>query len=268
MVNLNDLIIGLRITAGDREPLVPDFLEAANHFMRLLSEVDIAVSSQHRRTVDWALRNLSYNSPALLTAEPFLREDQEDNRSAILDTALQGLELLQESDNRPRFFSDQALSSARGLVGVLGDRIYLLEVFSNGRTVSCSETIAANVRAILRPGYDILGTLEGKLEALNSHSGFRFAIYEPVLGTRIECEMAADVSQNLRQQIIDLYEHRVQVSGTLHTNAKGDVRSARINDIRGLHSEPQLAGVEDIAGLYDITAGLDAEEYIRKMRDA
>ena len=268
MVSLNGPTIGLRITTSESDPLVADFLEVANQFMRLLSEIDIAVSSSRRRTVDWALRTLSYGSPVLLTAEPSVREYQEDNRMAILDATIQGLTSLQESDSRPRFFSDQALSSARGLVRVLGDRVDAIEVFSDGQNLSCDESIATNVRAILRPGYDILGTIEGTLEALNSHSGFRFAVYEPVAGIRIECEVANNANQELRQQIIGLYERRVRVSGTLRTNAKGDVRSARISEIYELRSEPQLTSVEDISGLYDITAGLDAEEYIRNMRDA
>lgn len=268
MVSFDKPIIGLRITSGDSEPLVSEFLEAANHFIRLLSEVDTAMSSNRTRTINWVLKHLSKESPALLLTEPGLREDQEDNRRAILDSTLHGLELLQESDNRPRFFSDQALTSARDLVKVLGDRIYSIEVFSESHNVVCNESIATNVRSILRPGHELIGAIEGHLQAMNSHSGFRFAIYEPVLGTRIACEMATDATEDLREQIISLYEYRVQASGILRTNAKGDVRSARIQEITGLRREPMLSGPEDIAGLYDITAGVEAEEFVRNMRDA
>ena len=268
MVSFNELIIGLRVTSGDSEPLVSEFLEAAHHFVRLLSEVDIAISSNRTRTINWVLKHLSKESPALLLTEPGLREDQEDNRRAILDSTLQGLEVLRESDNRPRYFSDQALTSARGLVRVLGDRVHSVEVFSESHNVVCDESIATNVRSILRPGHNLIGTIEGHLEAMNSHSGFQFSIYEPVLGTRIACEVALDATKDLRAQIIDLYESRVQASGILRTNAKGDVRSAQIQEIKGLRREPMLSGPEDIAGLYDITAGVEAEEYVRKMRDA
>ena len=106
------------------------------------------------------------------------------------------------------------------------------------------------------------------MEGMNSHSGFRFSIYEPVLGTRIECEMAKDANEALRGQIISLYEYRVQASGILRTNVKGEVRSAVVQEIKGIRREPMLSGPEDIAGLYDITAGVEAEEFVRNMRDA
>ena len=35
-----------------------------------------------------------------------------------------------------------------------------------------------------------------------------------------------------------------------------------------LRKEPMFKRVEEIAGIYDITGGLDAEEYVRKLRDA
>ena len=130
MVSYDKPTVGLRVTSGDSQPLVAEFLKAANHFIRLLSEVDVAISSNHTTTIDWELKHLSKESPALLLAEPGLREDQEDNRRAILDSTLQGLDLLRESDTRPRFFSDQALTSARDLVRVLGNRIHNIEVFS------------------------------------------------------------------------------------------------------------------------------------------
>ena len=44
MVNRKDPRIGIRVVSADAA-FVPDFLDAANNFLRLVTEVDIATSS-------------------------------------------------------------------------------------------------------------------------------------------------------------------------------------------------------------------------------
>ena len=267
MVNRQDPRIGIRVVSTDAA-IVRDFLEAANNFLRLVTEVDIAASSHSSRTADWVLRELSYSSPAQLVMEPVVIEGQDDNRALVIDTTLQGIDALKMSDSRPRFFSDQALKSASDLVRLQGESIERIELFSNEARIECDENIAANIRTILRPGREVLGSVAGRLEAMNSHSAFRFSIYEPVLGIRIECRLAPDAPDNLHERVVSLYEHRVRVSGQLRTNVKGEVRSAKVDSVEELPSVQRFTKASEIAGLYDITAGRDAEEYIRTIRDA
>ena len=267
MVSREGPLIGIRVVSTD-VAFVPDFLNAANNFLRLVTEVDIATSSHSSRTADWVLRELSYSSPAQLVMEPVAIEGQDDNRALVIDTTIRGIDALKMSDSRPRHFSDQALKSASSLVTLQGERIDRIELFSNEASIECDESIAANIRTILRPGREVLGSVTGMLEAMNSHSAFQFAIYEPVLGIRIVCRVAPDAPENLHEKIVGLYEHRVRVSGLLRTNVKGEVRSARVDSIEELPSVQRFTKASEIAGLYDITAGQDAEEYIRNMRDA
>ena len=267
MVSREGPRIGIRVVSTD-VAFVPDFLNAANNFLRLVTEVDIATSSHSSRTTDWVLTELSYSSPAQLVMEPVAIEGQDDNRTLVIDTTIQGIDALKISDSRPRFFSDQALKSARDLVTLRGERIERIELFSDESRIECDESIASNIRTILRPGREVLGSVTGMLEAMNSHSAFQFAIYEPVLGTRIVCRLASDAAESLRERVVNLYEHRVRVSGLLRTNVKGEVRSARVDSIEELPSVQRFTRASEIAGLYDITAGQDAEEYIRSIRDA
>ena len=201
MVSREGPMIGIRVVSTSVVAFVPDFLDVANNFLRLVSEVDAALSGQFVRTADWALRDLSYASPAVLSMEPIVRERQDDNRQAIIDATMQGMAVLKETDNRPRYFSDQALTSARRIALALGEKIDRVEIFSEETLVDCTETIAINVRAILRPGRELLGSIEGRLEAMNSHEGFKFAVYEPILASRIECELAADAPTDMRALI-------------------------------------------------------------------
>ncbi len=262
------ITIGVRLIEAGDYLFASDLLEAWNNFLRLLSEVDLALSVQSTRTIDWSVSQWSRSSPAMLTLEPVVIDEQLDNRETVIRTAMSGMAALKERDERPKYFSDQALTNARGLVSLLGPRVRTVEVFTPEDRVICTEAIASNIREILRPGREMMGSTEGVLEAMNSHGKFQFSLYEPVLATRIGCELDKDAEPGLKARIIELYEQRVRVSGVLRTNRHGEVRSVRVRQVTALRKEPRFERVEEIAGIYDITGGLDAEEYVRRLRDA
>lgn len=268
MVQKKDTIIGIRLYPSDEGLSAPDFLDAANNFIRLISEVDIMVSGQFVRTVDWKIARLSYSSPAVLEVEPFIKENKPDNRQAVIETVIDGFNSLERTDTRPRYFTDQALTSARNLAAQLIDRVNDVEVYSTYGNVKLSDKVTTNIKTMLKTGKDIMGSLDGYLELMNSHEGFQFAIYEPVMGSRIVCHVASDAPVDLHENIISYYEKKVRISGVLHTNIKGEVRSAKVNDIEPLRMESKIRSIEDIAGIFDITGGVDAEDYIRGLRDA
>ena len=268
MIQLKKSTIGVRLTEAGDYLFASDLIGAWDYLLRLLSEIDVALSLQSTGTIDWSVNQLSRSSPALLMLEPVVRDEQLDNRDTVIRTAMAGIATLKERDVRPNYFSDRALGSASGLVSILGPRVHKVEVLTPEETVICSETIASNIREILHPGREMLGSTEGVLEAMNSHGKFQFSLYEPVRAIRISCELDRDVEPELKDCIVELYEKRVRVSGILRTNRHGEVRSARVRQVAALRTEPKFERVEDIVGIYDITGGLDAEEYLQRLRDA
>lgn len=260
--------VGVRVVPTDNLITGAEFLDVANNLLRLAAEVDIALSGQFTRTVDWALRRMSYASPALFELEPLLREGQPDNRVAIVDAIISGIQNLQTVADRPRYFSDQALKSAVGLVAVLGERVDRVQIFSNGSVVDCTEAISTHTRTILRPGREMLGSIDGVLQALNSHGYFQFALFEPVFGRRIEGRLDDNAPASLKSEIVELFDRRVRLSGVLRTNVRGETISVRAQSIIILRSTVKLQSAETLAGIFDITGGLSAEDYIRSLRDA
>ena len=254
--------IGIRMDATNA-PRVDDFLDAIRHFHRMVEEVDRATAGS---AAVWALSGLSYSSPAQLVMEPIVQEG--DKRALAIDTTIQGLKALATSGERPPHFTDEALYSASSLAKLQERSIELIELFSDTATFVCSPSIAANIQAIFRPAREMIGSITGRLEAMNSHNGFQFNIYEPVWGRRIGCTLVADAPEVLRKQVVALYEQRVRVAGLLRTNAKGEVAAAKIDSVEQLPSGQRFTNASEIAGLYDITGGLSAEEYIRRGRDA
>ena len=261
--------VGIRLHPGEWGLSASDFLMASNHMMVMLGELDIAISDVARRSMDWRIAHISYNSPAELLYEPVLRDDAPmDYRNELIRASINGLAILSDRPERPRHFSDKALRSARSLVNLLGDFTPKLQVFGNGTIIECSEIVSANVREILRAGRDIIGSIEGRLDRLDSSDRFRFRIHEPVLNYGIEGEIAPDADDALHDQIVSLYEQTVVIDGTLRTNPHGEVRRIMAQAIRVRPRRSAFQKVGDIAGIYDITGGVEVAEYVRSMRDA
>ena len=268
MISNRAVTIGVRLLEAGDSLLATDFLSTANHFVRLLTELDIALSEHFSTTVDWAIRRLSRSSPAELLVEPLLRNDDVDNRYDIVELVVSGLKSLVNTDDRPRYFSDIALESARRLASPLGDRVQLVEVFTDNAKVQCTEAIATHVRSILKPGREIQGAVDGYLRRMDSLEGFKFALWMPTMGTRIEGVLHPQAGADLRDAIVANFEHRVRLEGILRTNPKGEVRSIRALSLLRLSEVAKFKSSEEIAGIYDITGGLEAEEYIRSLRNA
>jgi hypothetical protein len=260
--------IGIKITGNEGIVYLKEFLNAGNDLLGLLDEIDMAISPNFSQTVDWKLKVLSYASPATLIAEPVVKEDQPDNRANIIETILSGLDTLKQTNDRPRGFTDKALEKARNLTNVVSDGVERIEVISDETSIEFSINMIEHINTILKPGRQIIGSVEGHIEVLNSHDGFKFTIYEPVLSRRIRCELMDEKNSQLRKSVYELYEHNVLASGILTTNAQGEVQTAKIDTIIDRDRKQVFKLASEIAGIYNVKANIDPVDYIRSLRDA
>ena len=127
--------IGIKITGINNIVYLADFLKAGNDLLELVSEIDSAISENHKSTVDWKLKVLSYCSPATLVIEPEVKEDRPDNRASIVETVLEGIDKLKRTNERPSGFNDKALVIARELAKVKDNNVDIVEIFSEDVSV-------------------------------------------------------------------------------------------------------------------------------------
>ena len=259
--------IGIRVKGKDGVVYLQDFLKAGTELLALLSELDKSLSSDFKPTVDWKITKLSYASPATLETEPVTKDDQPDNRKRIIDTAISGISKLRVSKERPNGFNDNALENARTIAKLTENGVEEIEIISGDIFVSYSNQILENIDTILKPGKQIFGSLDGKLERMNSHGDFLFYIYEPILDRRIKCELMNPKDTILKTKVIKLYESSVIVSGLLFTNINGEVSSAKIADISEQETVPLIKNASEVTGIWDFTGGIDPVEHIRRMRE-
>ena len=259
--------IGIKVSGIDGVIYLPDLIQAVNDWLELLIEVDTSISPDFKPTIDWKLKTLSYSSPAQFVAEPVIREDRPDNRGYVINTVLDGMDSLGISSKRPKGFSDKALEKARDLAKIRMNGIERIEIISDDIGIDYLSTIAGNVDIILKPGREIYGSVEGRIERLNSHGEFNFHIFEPVLIRRVKCELANPKDTAIKTQVISLYEQNVIVSGKLSTNINGEVSSAKVERVEPKHTAPLIRDASEVTGIWDFTGGIDPIEYIRRGRN-
>jgi hypothetical protein len=259
--------IGIKVAGTNNKVYLPDFLKAGNDLMELLIEIDITTSSPtYKRTVNWRLKTLSYASPALLEVEGEIKEDQPDNRANIIDTTLRGIESLKKHSERPSGYSDKALGIAKDLTTLLQNGVKTLEIISDGSSVEYQTNIIKNVDVILTPGKQMYGSIEGRIEWMNSHEEFSFYLYEPIRYRRIRCELDEPKDLELKQKVINHFEQYVIVSGLLDTNINGEVTSAKVISVSVKEVAPLLKDASEVTGIWDLTGRDNPVEHIRRIR--
>lgn len=117
---------------------------------------------------------------------------------------------------------------------------------SVGRSDITKRTVA-NVEAILAEDeYEALGTVEGRLEAVNVHNRNYFNVYEDLTGRRVECQFGSDIPA---EEIGAAIGQRVSVYGTLVSRETGRVVRVKVEEIDVFPSSEHLPSIDDIEGI-------------------
>ena len=248
------------------------FRDAVSNFLGLLREVENSVSGS--REIRWKLAGLQHGSPALLTWEGTPRERKrrkkaeppEDFAPAVAAALLSGVERLERGQGRPADFTDDALDASLQLArvkmrrGITGISL----IGENGqrghepRVLDVTERVAASVNEIIGPKYSMPGSVEGILQAINSHGTLYFTIYESVWGSRVRC----DIPTNLKAIALAAFDERVIVTGIVARDAAGHPRHVKAETIERIDLPPLP---ESIRGLDpDFTGGMDSGEYLKR----
>ena len=185
-----------------------DLMDALRHFSTVLDEVDQQVTGQ--RSMEWKLTKLQYSSAAVGVTPVLRQNDLFDQRAEVVAACASGIERLVERADRPPYFSDRALASARSLAKLSrGDvtGVMLETVQDNGppARVLLGATIVEHVDEVLGLSRHATGALEGRLETITIHDRNAFTIYDPLrrYGTRCICD-----TETLNEALIVIHLHR------------------------------------------------------------
>ncbi|WP_158043370.1 hypothetical protein [Skermanella pratensis] len=278
-------VIRIRISGtgvGTDAPGVEDLLDQVRDCFEILRGVEEAMAGDGMPGIDWRIVNAGRNSPLALECEAFSRTPGRtiDHRAELVmsHTAL-GLEKLQESGQRPEYFTDKVLVRARGIFERVNNGLCLTELdFGTGlpRIMITSETgqgAVANVRRVLEPvsrPYRETGSLEGFVHSVERDGYGRKILFvrHRITGETVKCILNGKaIAEVEERQIADVFQgRRVQVSGILHFKSLGRIVQLDAEDLKFFPHRSELPQVDDIIDR-DFTDGMTSGEYLERLRN-
>jgi len=248
----------------DTDLIIFELLEKSiAQIRRIVADVDYAVTRE-KVGRQWVVRDI-HSSETQITIHPLL------DTQGVVDVIAQGLRIVTSDDSYepPPFFPIDTLDRLRKTKGLFqGRRERLRRIHCRADTTPVAiidSSIGTKVDRILSKSYNVLGSLEGQLDAISVHGSRRFTIWDRVTGAPIRCRFPHEELD----RILSLLGRRVLVAGRVRYYRNGTPQSiSEITEIRD--RSPSENAPDVIFGSVPsdyITSGKDSVDYIRTLRD-
>ncbi len=221
------------------------FREAQEKIAILLREVEQKLAEGKRSSVSWVVSSITSGS-VHLTLEGIPTDDaQLYNINEVITTVETGLAELEERPERPLFFSDRALESAKALAELVGKDIVGIQVGSNSHKVNLTKHLVANVDELIGARYKSFGSVEGVLKSITIHKRQAFRIYDLLTDRSVACYFPPEFLENIK----NAFGKRVSVYGLIRSREDGEKVSIKVEEMEVFPSEEQLPTIEDVIGI-------------------
>ena len=193
--------------------------------------------------VRWRVERITFASPLTLESRPISVDVPVTGLRDLSRVVSNGLKQLQQEPTRPAFFTDTALERARDVVTRVRRNDGLLSIDST----ALDEHVVANVNDVLGTIITVIGSVEGRLEALNVHGTNRFFnVYDSLHGARIRCDFGHRIRAD---KVGAAAEHRVIVHGEVKYREDGEIVSVVARSLEVLPEEGSLPSADDVLGI-------------------
>jgi len=200
MANSSKIVLYLKDSQGPRAPFT-DFTIVSSALRNCLVNLARCIGEGD---VEFSISGLEYSS-VLLELEP---EKLDNGAGKISDLFLDTIDALQEGRPLDKRIDYPALHCFNGFTGAVKNKRLTLQFNS----VVLTSSYARNITALLEPSMPSLGSVSGKLEAVNIHNENRFFLYPAIPGEQIACVF----NNNQLEDVLKAVAHNVTVSGTLY----------------------------------------------------
>lgn len=168
---------------------------------------------------------------------------------ALIDNLRYGIKQLDEGVERPTGFDEGMLHNLKTLCEVSSDtkrRKTSVGLWLGKEKTNITMTVKSHVNIVLEGEFEEYGAIEGKLETLDAHDKYQFAIYEPLHLKKIVCTVDND---EVFTRAYELFEQRVEAEGYIKYTATGipyEITVDRFNPIPEImekHSYKSTRGI-------------------------
>ena len=144
-----------------------------------------------------------------------------DHVPKAIEAISDGLARLENGrENRPRYFNDDALRSAKSLADLAkvgGDNRNCVRIDFPKRRQTLSKCTVATVDAMFRVYRTTLGSVEGYLQTVTSRRKDQFNIYDRLTDHPVKCFF----SRELKREVLKAFDKRVQAYGMVNYRKDG-----------------------------------------------
>lgn len=145
----------------------------------------------------------------------------------------------------PTGFDDQALRQLRTLATLAPKGLGGVEVRRGSERVELTARTVHNIDRLRSGGYTLVGSIEGRLDAVNVHNELRCTLCRAIDNKAIRVEFDDELFDTIRAHL----RSRVAATGTIFYDTAHRVKRLKVERLQRLRDETELPSVQEIAGI-------------------
>jgi hypothetical protein len=255
----------LQLQGEPRGITIDAFVTAVTNWFKVVTDIDTAISGQPGGSLEWVVANLATGS-LVVEAESHSKLPNQNYDTEVVRAAITGLRRLEEEGLTPQYLSPKGLKSAKQLLRLIGTQgIEGIRIANHAESVELTANAAGYVAELLPVRYTIIGSVEGRLEAISIHEKEpRCTVYRDFTNQAVTCLFPRDMLNEVK----DGLGKRVVAMGEVDMNGRHEPVTVHLERLRILDNEEELPGIGDIGGTDPrFTGGIESSAYMRSMRD-
>jgi hypothetical protein len=244
-----------------------DFIAELGRFSGIARNAEDVISGNAERSIYYRITDLTHNSPARVTIEACVKENQPDRREATLKEISSTMNKLKKGEQikgENRFY---LVDSMRYFAEPVGIKLSRLNVIFGNDKINLDEEFKARAALYVAPEESCTSTARGMLDAINIHGVDRiFWLYPEIGASKVQCLFPEKLFEMAKTAL----GKRVEVAGVFKYKVNAPYpHLAEVEEMMVFPSNDELPTFKDLFGIDpEMTNGLSCDDYIRKVRSA
>lgn len=243
-------------------------LKVMTGILDVLDQLDAPERPEQAGKIQWKFTELGVSSVKACTAVERPRRNQTiEEADSLLPRFVEGMRSAEEHAAVPPGWDFEVARKARSMLKSLGDLRIEVQVIGDLATEPYVITKQAwkNLDEALQTKQETIGSLTGRIEAVNFHEGKNEAklwLEAPrrSVSVSFDEEQAEKVTAALRK--------RVQVSGLIQRDRTRQAQSIKLRSLRVLTAVSASELIELAGAFPDFTGNMTVDEYLEELRGA
>lgn len=221
--------------------LQPDrFLAAARHFFGYIKDIASSLDDDGL-AIEWTVR--VREGSMLLAVEPPANASVDVLDAIYARVADATASLLSGGIEHPAL-NESALKHIRTLSDMT-EKSGGMKLWVRRQPITVTAEIGDHIREDWRADYKDIGTIEGRLEAIQDGASLQIKVKDPLFRQAVTCVLP----DRLLKKSLSYFRQRVEVLGLIHYRRNGTPISIAVDEIEQLPNDEDLPTADDVRGI-------------------